>query len=50
VTVNVQGNVVGSNGIAELSTMISQAIYEQQNGTLPLSGPSTIYNANGSGF
>jgi hypothetical protein len=50
VVVNVQGNVIGQAGIQQLATTISQAVYAQQNGTLPGTGRSTQLTRSGGGY
>lgn len=51
VNVTVQGNVVGSNGIAELAQTISQELYKAQNGLSPQSSSNGMYaRAAGGGY
>ena len=50
VNIVVNGNVVGTNGMQELSQIVGQHLYDQQRGTGPTGGRQSMFSPNGGSF
>ena len=50
VNIVVNGNVVGTNGMTELATIVGQTMYDQQRGTGPTGGRQGMFSRNGGSF
>lgn len=50
VNIVVNGNVVGTNGMTELATIVGKTMYDQQRGTGPTGGRQGMFSRNGGSF